>query len=141
MTVVVSVLLLFACVLFRRRTMKRNVFFPVILAVFVLCSCNKNIEEFKFKATVVGSSLCSSTTVAYMLEISTPDTIGDTITIGNYRYNNAVMAYRSPRRLYEDEVIYGVAYSTRSFAVLNCMGLVQNGLPEIILLSVDEKPE
>ena len=34
---------------------------------------------------------------------------------------------------------YGIAYFTKSYAALNCFGVIDNDLPEAILLSVDEE--
>lgn len=104
----------------------------------LLGACNRDIEEFRFVGKVVGAELCSSSQTGYVIDIIAPDSIGGEITLSDGTYHNAVMAYRTSRRLVKDEVIYGVAYFTESYAALNCYGLIDNGLPEMILLSVDE---
>lgn len=110
----------------------------LLTIVVLLGACNRDIEEFRFDGVVVGAELCSSSQTGYVIEMIDPDDLGGNINIGGTEYNHAVMAYRSPSRLYKNDTIHGVAYKTKSFAALNCMGLINNDLPEIILLSVDE---
>lgn len=102
--------------------------------------CDKGYEEFYFIGHPVGAEMCSATTFGYLLTIDYPQGLGDTITAYGEHYSNAVMAYRSPRLLSEGETIYGVAYQRRDFAALNCVGLFNYTVPEIVLLSVDEEP-
>ena len=111
----------------------------LILAVLsiLLTSC-KDYEEFRFVGKVVGAEMCTSTVVGYVIDLSYPDTLGGTIMINGLTYSHAVMAYRASRALKKDEVVYGVGYLTEDFSALNCFGLIDNDLPEIILLSVDE---
>ena len=114
---------------------KKNLLFA---AVLLLAACNSDIEEFKFTGHVVGGELCSSSQTGYVIDILTPDSIGATYTSAGGKFDHAVMAYKAPRRLKADDTISGVAYFTESYAALNCFGIIDNGLPEIILLSVDE---
>ena len=100
--------------------------------------CNNDIDEFQFTGRVVGAEFCSSSEIGYIIELLAPENIGDTITISSGRFDNAVMAYKSTRRLYESDTIKGVAYLTKSYAALNCFGLIDNGLPEMIILGVDK---
>lgn len=109
----------------------------VLLAVLV-GGCNSDIDEFRFSGRVVGMAPCNASMLGYVVAIDTPDSIGDTITIEGSKYSNAVVGYRSPRMLSNQEYINGVAYSTHDFAAINCMGLFTSHLPEVILLSVDE---
>ncbi len=108
-----------------------------ILSLLLFSSC-KDYEEFRFVGKVVGAEMCTSTVVGYVIDLSLPDTLGGTITIGGTTYNHAVMAYRASRALKKDEVVFGVGYLTESFSALNCFGLIDNNLPEMILVSVDE---
>lgn len=119
--------------------MKSKIFLIIIFISTLLVSCGDD-EEFRFVGKVIGGRLCSPSLVGYIIEIQSPDDIGGTITIGNTTYNNTVMAYRASRILHNGEIVYGVAHKTSSFAALNCQGLIEEDLPEIILLSVDEEP-
>ncbi len=113
-----------------------------IIALFLtsvlLGSCNRDIEEFRFVGKVVDAQMCSSTMYGYVIDIMSPDSLGGEITTSGTTYHHAVMAYRASRALRKNEVVYGVAYFTKSYAALNCLGLINNDLPEVILLSVDE---
>lgn len=111
-----------------------------LLASLALLStaCNGDIDEFKFKGFVVGADLCSSSQIGYIINITTPDDLGKQDTIGGIRYDHLVMGYRASRILHQGDTIDGVAYFTKSYAKLNCFGNIDHGLPEVILLSVDE---
>ena len=110
-----------------------------MLALITLSTaCKRDYEEFYFVGRVVGAELCSARTMGYMIEVEKPAGIGDTITVPAGVMRNAVMAYRSPRKLVKDQRIYGVGYLTEDFAALNCLGMYYYTLPEMILLSVDE---
>jgi hypothetical protein len=104
----------------------------------LLGACNNDIEEFRFVGKVVDAKMCSTSQFGYVLDIVSPDSLGGEIMTGGATYHHAVMAYRSSRALQKDEMVYGVGYFTKSYAALNCMGLINNDLPEMILLSVDE---
>lgn len=119
---------------------KYKTFFSFLFLAVLFCSCNRDIQEFHFSGTVVGAEMCSSREFAYVIDIATPDSIGDTISITSGHYEHAVMAYRSSRLLKMDEQIYGVGYLTKDYAALNCIGIFNGHLPEMILLSVDEEP-
>ncbi|MBP5535559.1 MAG: hypothetical protein J6X62_02070 [Bacteroidales bacterium] len=110
----------------------------IMLATGMTAACKRDYEEFYFAGRVIGAELCSSTTMGYMIQVDRPSNIGDTITLGEAVQENAVMAYRSPRKLVKDERVYGVAYLTKDFAALNCIGIYNYKLPEMVLLSVDE---
>lgn len=120
--------------------MKRICIVVIPVVLFFFASCNRDIEEFKFTGKVIGAELCSSTQVSYIIDITSPDSIGDTIRLNSVRYDHAVIAYKSTRRLALDEIVNGVAYFTKDYAALNCVGVFNSQLPEIILLSVDEEP-
>ena len=111
---------------------------PVLIVLTLMATSCKDYEEFKFVGKVVGAEMCTSNVVGYVLDLTYPDTLGGTITIGGVTYTHAVMAYRSARALMKDETVYGVGYLTESFSALNCFGLIDNDLPEMILISVDE---
>jgi len=110
----------------------------ICIIALLLGACNRDIEEFRFVGKVVGAEMCSSSLIGYIIDIQSPDSLGADITTSSGTYHHAVMAYRSSRQLKQDEVVYGVGYFTKSFAALNCFGLIENNLPEMILLSVDE---
>jgi len=110
-------------------------------AATMAVACNRDIDEFKFTGRVIGGEMCSSSQIGYIVDILSPDSIGASYTNSYGTSNNAVMAYKSPRLLKAGDTIHGVAYSTESYAALNCFGIIDNGLPEVILLSVDEEPE
>ena len=107
-------------------------------SMLLLASCGNGDDEFRFVGKVVGAELCNSAVTGYIIDVQSPDSIGGTVTVGGIEYRNALMGYKSPRPLKADEKVFGVAYMTKSYAALNCLGLVNNGLPEMILLSVDE---
>lgn len=121
--------------------MKKTALFAIITTFICLGACNRDIDEFRFTGKVVGGELCSSSQIGYIIDLITPDSIGKAYTNSNGSYKNAVMAYRASRILHEGDTIYGVAYTTESYAALNCFGIIDNNLPEVILLSVDEEPE
>ena len=111
----------------------------LLLAVLLLATaCKRDYDEFYFVGRVVGAELCSATTMGYLVEVEKPLAIGDTITVQSGTLSNAVMAYRAPRKLVKDERIFGVGYLTKDFAALNCIGIYNYNLPEMIILSVDE---
>ncbi len=116
--------------------MKKTLILSLSFLFFI--ACNRDVDEFRFKGKVVGAEMCTSSLMGYVIDISYPDSLGGSIMIDGTTYNHAVMAYRSSRLLKKDEVVYGVAYFTKSFAALNCLGLINSDLPEIVLLSVDE---
>ena len=111
-------------------------------AVTLLCAtaCKKGYDEFYFKGVVVYPSLCGATSTSYLMEVAEPAGVGDTMTLDGKPLRNAVMAYRSPKLLKPGDTIYGVAYPTHDYAVLNCQIHIFPELPEIGLLSVDEDP-
>lgn len=82
--------------------------------------------------------MCTSSQIGYAIAIVTPDSIGATFNTSVGKYENVVMAYKASRILQRGDTIYGVAYLTKSYAALNCYGVNDNGLPEVILLSVDD---
>ena len=108
-------------------------------ALLLLSSCNRDVDEFKFKGYVVGGGACSASQVYYVIDILSPDSLGDDFTFGGFQYHHAVTAYKASRQLYQGDTIYGVAYFTKSYAELNCIGISDTKLPEIILLSTDEE--
>ena len=118
----------------------RKIFIFVALAL-VSMPCNRDVDEFKFSAVVVGAKICSSSQVAYIINVTSPQNIGVHYTGSNGEYDNAVIAYRASRILKAGDTIYGVAYMTESYAALNCFGIIEKDMPEVILLSDDEKPE
>lgn len=122
------------------RKSTKPAFMALLLAttMALLGACNSDIEEFRFVGKVVDAKMCSTSQFGYVLDIVTPDSLGGEIITGGNTYHHAVMAYRSARVLQKDEVIYGVGYFTKNYSALNCMGLINNDLPEMILLSVDE---
>jgi hypothetical protein len=117
-----------------------NKSFPVLIfiALFFFNSCNRDVDEFRFTGHVVGSQLCSSSQIGYAIDIIEPDSIGKPINISGTQYQNVVMAYRASRILHQGDTIKGVAYITKSYAELNCFGISEYDLPEVILLSCDE---
>lgn len=108
-------------------------------SVALLASCNRDIEEFRFKGTVIGGMLCSPSQVSYLIAVSAPDSIGDTVTVNDVHYKNVVRAYQASRKLSKDEVVYGVACMTKNYALSNCFDVFYTDLPEMILLGVDEE--
>ena len=112
--------------------MKKILLAIITITTVLLAACNRDIEEFRFKGVVVGGELCSNSQLAYILDIKSPERIGGS-------YTNAIIAYRSSRMLYQGDTIYGIAYLTKSYAALNCFGIIDDNLPEAILLSVDEE--
>ena len=110
-----------------------------IILITLTVACNRDIEEFRFKGVVVGGELCSNSQLAYILDIKSPESIGGSYTNASGSYSNAIIAYRSSRMLYQGDTIYGIAYFTKSYAALNCFGIIDDNLPEAILLSVDEE--
>lgn len=111
------------------------------VALAALGGCKRNYEEFYFKGTAVSMINCSSRMMGYVIEVEKPEGVGDTVTIGGVHYKNAVLAYRAPRIIKQEETIYGVAYVHRDFGALNCVVVPLFTLPEWGLISVDEKPE
>lgn len=119
----------------------KKILFLALAASMLAVACNRDIDEFRFTGKVVGGKMCSSSQIGYVINILSPDSIGKAYTGADGTYSNAVMAYRASRLLKDGDTIYGVAYLTESYAALNCFGIIDNDLPEVILLSVDEDPE
>ncbi len=119
--------------------MKKILLAIITITTVLLAACNRDIEEFRFKGVVVGCELCSNSQLAYILDIKSPESIGGSYTNASGTYSNAIIGYRSSRMLYQGDTIYGIAYFTKSYAALNCFGVIDNDLPEAILLSVDEE--
>ncbi len=115
----------------------------VAVATIMTTSCKKEYEEFYFKGTVIGGELCGSpeSPQGYMMVIEKPTDIGDTITYMGRFYENVIMGYgKNTRSLTDGEVVYGVAYIFKNYAAMNCSGVFQYKLPEMVMLSVDEDP-
>ncbi len=112
---------------------------PILFMTVLVGGCNSDIDEFRFSGRVVGVAPCNSSMVGYIIALDTPDSVGDTISIDGTLHRNTVIGYRSPRMLSDQEYLYGVAYATHNFAAINCMGLFNVQLPEVILLGVDEE--
>ena len=115
----------------------------VAIAIVTTTSCKKEYEEFYFKGTVIGAELCGATESpqGYMMVIEKPADIGDTITYMGQHYENVIMGYgKNTRALRDGEVVYGVAYIFKNYAAMNCTGVFQYTLPEMVMLSVDEDP-
>ncbi|MBP5547971.1 MAG: hypothetical protein J6X58_03645 [Bacteroidales bacterium] len=112
-----------------------------LAATLLFAACNNDIDEFRFKGHVVGAEMCSSSQIGYVIDILSPDSIGGEILLDGATYRNAVMGYKASRILHQGDTFYGVAHFTESYAALNCFGLINNNLPEVILLSVDEDHE
>lgn len=110
-----------------------------LITTTLLGACNRDIEEFRFTGHVVGAEMCSSSQIGYIIDILEPDSIGSTYSNSNGTFRNAVMGYKASRLLHQGDTIAGVAYFTESYAALNCFGIIDNDLPEVILLSVDEE--
>lgn len=113
--------------------------FLFLSLVLLTTACNRDIDEFSFKGHVVGADMCSSSQIGYIIDIISPDSLGKQATIGGTEYNHLVMCYRASRKLYKDDTINAIGYFTESYARLNCFGIINQGLPEVILLSVDEE--
>ncbi|MCR4815832.1 MAG: hypothetical protein K5842_01440 [Bacteroidales bacterium] len=116
---------------------KKTIILLSLLSMILLGACNRDIEEFRFTGRVVGSQLCSSSQIGYAIDIVTPDSVGQSVNISGTQYRNAVMAYKAPRILHMDDTVNGVAYFTKSYAELNCFGISEFDLPEMIILSLD----
>ena len=117
----------------------RKIAIALIPCLFMLlAACNNDIEEFKFTGHVVGADMCSSSQIGYIVDIISPDSLGDEATIGSAKYSHVVMCYRAPRILHQGDSINAIGYFTQSYAKLNCFGNIDRGLQEVILLSVDE---
>ena len=112
----------------------------ILLASLVLLAtaCNSDVDEFSFTGHVVGADMCSSSQIGYVIDILSPGGVGIPATIGGTKYDNLVMGYRASRILHQGDTVNCVGYTTKSYAKLNCYGNIDRGLPEIILLSVDE---
>ena len=114
----------------------------ILLACFIplFSGCNK-AEEFYMKGKVVYAGLmCGTYTLGYLIEVETPQGIGDTITVNGTLYHNAVMGYRAPRIMQDGEEFVGVAYEYPNFAQYNCQLVYFEQLPQFFLVSVDEDP-
>ena len=116
----------------------RKIAFIAIPLLTLLSACNKDIDEFRFTGLVVGADMCSSSQIGYMIDIMTPNDLGVEYTLGNTKYSHMVMGYRASRILHQGDTVNAVGYFTESYASLNCYGSIDRGLPEVILLSVDE---
>ena len=119
--------------------MRKITLLSIVTAILLLGACNRDIEEFRFTGHVVGAEMCSSSQIGYIIDILEPDSIGSTYSNGDGTFRNAVMGYKASRLLHQGDTIAGVAYFTESYAALNCFGIIDNDLPEVILLSVDEE--
>lgn len=109
------------------------------LLVLLASGCNSDIEEFRFKGTAVDGFTCGSTDVSYVIALSEPDSLGDTVTIGGTLYKNAVRAYNSPRQLHRGQEVSGVAYQKKDYALYHCnILLLYEHLPEMVVLSVEK---
>ena len=104
-------------------------------------SCQKTYEEEYYTGKVLSASLCNTVSMAYVIELTRPEGIGDTLTYKNKLYKNVVMGYDAPEQLKIGQELSGVMYQTRGYANLNCMVYDTRGFQEIILLSVDEDIE
>lgn len=110
----------------------------LLLAAFLTTSCFHDYDEFYFVGKIIGSDLCQATSPMYLIEVESPQGIGDTLTVYGELHHNVVMGYRSPRLIRNDEKVYGVAYQTEDYASYNCYMDFSLNLPELVLISVDE---
>lgn len=112
------------------------------LVVLLAWGCNSDIEEFRFRGTAVDGFTCGSTDVSYVIALSEPDSVGDTVTIGGKVYENAVRAYNSPRQLHRGQEVSGVAYRKEGYAQYHCnILLLYDHLPEMVVLSIEKSPK
>lgn len=112
--------------------------FALIIPFFT--GCHK-AEEFYIKGKVIYAGLlCSTYNLGYLIEVETPQGIGDTVTLNGKLYHNAVMGYRAPRIMKDGEEFVGVAYEYPNFAQYNCQVVYFERLPQLFMLSVDEDP-
>ena len=109
----------------------------LICSMLLLGACNSDIEEFRFTGHVVDGWMCSSSQMGYIIDIFSSEDLGIEYTINGNEYSHAVIGYKSPKRLYQDDTITGVAYMTKSYAALNCFGIIDKDLPEMIILSIE----
>ena len=104
----------------------------------LLAACNNDIEEFRFTGRVVDGWMCSASQMGYIIDIQSSDELGTEYTKEGQTYSHAVIGYKAPKRLYQDDTVSGVAYMTKSYAALNCLGIIDEDLPEMIILSIDK---
>jgi len=110
-------------------------------SAILIGACNSDIDEFRFSGKVINASMCAATEISYAIALSEPDSIGDTLTVGGVLYPHVMLAHQSPRRLYDGEMVEGVAYLRKDYSAFNCWGIIFPHLPETVLISVDEAEE
>lgn len=111
----------------------------VLIAMTTTLGCKKTYVEENYTGKVVGVEICSTRSNGYLVDLKTPEGIGDSIVIEGKTYKNVVIGYEAPEQLKINQQISGVMYKTKGYSALNCVMFDTRNLQEIIILSVDEK--
>lgn len=121
--------------------------FSLLLAVLplLLTSCGKNENTFAFEGVVLDYVQCTSYAVTsisefdfgYIIDITTPDSIGGDYTLNGVTHHNCVILYRTKAQYYQDDSIRGTMYLDDKYSRAYCNFHAGLGLPEGVCYSLE----
>jgi hypothetical protein len=107
--------------------MKRLDFSKIIIVAVLLMfvSCKKH-DEIAFKGTIIDTRTCNSSfeiqhnDAGFVINLTTPDSIGKPYTHNGVTYPNAVILYEPGCRLYKNDKVSGTFYLDDKYSRANC---------------------
>lgn len=123
--------------------MKKYLF--IALSLFLLASCGKDVETFRFEGAVIDYVNCSLMSASisdidygYVIALTSPDTIGkDYYDVLGKKFTNCVILYRTKSRFEEGEVISGEMYLDDRYSRAYCTYHTRLDLPEGVCYRLD----
>ena len=112
-----------------------------LLAALTLAGCARH-EEISFEGIVVGTRNCTATfsdnNTGFMVKLTSPDTLGATITsTTGEQMDNVIVLYEPPRRIMVEDRIHGTFYLDDKYSKANCTVVWHDfDLPEGVFLDV-----
>lgn len=107
--------------------MKHLDFSKIIVATVLLlfASCSKH-DEIAFKGTIIDIRTCNSSfdiqhnDAGFVIDLTTPDSIGKPYTFNGVTYRNAVILYDPDCRLYKGDKLSGTFYLDDKYSRAHC---------------------
>lgn len=97
----------------------------IIVAVLLLFASCKKHDEIAFKGTIIDTRTCNSSfdshqEAGFVINLTTPDSIGKPYTHNGVTYLNSVILYDPGCRLYKNDKVSGTFYLDDKYSRANC---------------------
>lgn len=97
----------------------------IIVAVLLLFASCKKHDEIAFKGTIIDTRTCNSSfdshqEAGFVINLTTPDSIGKPYTHNGVTYTNSVILYDPGCRLYKNDKVSGTFYLDDKYSRANC---------------------